>query len=416
MKQLIIEGQKELTGEIKISGAKNSVVALIPAAILSDEEVTLYNVPNISDTNALIDIIELLNGKVEYENEVMRIDTHNIENKVVPENLSKKLRASYYFMGALLGKYKEVKIKMPGGCYLGPRPIDLHLKGFKKLGICIEEKGGFIKCYADRIVGNDIHLDFPSVGATENIILASVFAEGETILSNAAMEPEIIDLQNFLNRMGAKVEGAGTNVIRITGVRKLNSVSYNIMPDRIEAGTFLCMAAVTAGEVILNNVELEHINPVIHKLKETGSKIIVEKNRVIIQAPKRLKAVDIKTLPYPGFPTDMQSIFVSTLTVAKGSSMIVENIFENRYKYVNELIRMGAKIKIEGKVALVKGVRKLISAEVNSTDLRGGAAMCVAALTAKGKSKINNIEYILRGYENLEKKITNLGGKISKID
>ena len=242
--------------------------------------------------------------------------------------------------------------------------------------------------------------------------MASVFADGETIITNAAMEPEIVDLQNFLNKMGAKVQGAGTNVIKITGVKNLKDVSYNVMPDRIEAGTLLCMAAITGGEVLVNNVKIDHINPVIHKLEEAGAKILLDKNKVEIRSPKRLKAVDIKTMPYPGFPTDLQSIFVSMLSVAKGSSMVVENIFENRYKYVNELRRMGAKITVEGKVAIIKGVRKLTSAQVNSTDLRGGAAMCTAALVARGVSRVNNIEYILRGYENLDKKLTRLGAKI----
>lgn len=324
----------------------------------------------------------------------------------------RKMRSSVVLAGAIIGRFKNAVFSYPGGCDIGTRPIDLHLKGFQKLGIKIEESSGFIKCYADKIVGSDIHLDFPSVGATENIILASVFAEGETIITNAAMEPEIVDLQEFLNKMGAKVEGAGTNVIKITGVKQLKDVSYNIMPDRIEAGTLLCMCAITGGETILSNAKPEHITPVIHKLEETGAKIAVGKNRVILQAPKKLKAVDVKTMPYPGFPTDMQSIFASMLTVAKGSSMIVENIFENRYKYVNELTRMGAKITVEGRVAIIKGVRKLVGAELNSTDLRGGAAMCTAALVAKGTSKINNIEYILRGYENLDKKLRKLGAKI----
>ena len=271
---------------------------------------------------------------------------------------------------------------------------------------------GTIQCLCDKIIGNDIHLDFPSVGATENIILASIFAEGETIITNAAMEPEIVDLQNFLNKMGAKVEGAGTNIVKIKGVKSLKDVDYNVMPDRIEVGTLLCMSAITGGEIVVNNVNSEHITPIIHKLEETGSKIIVDKNKVILKGTKKIKAIDIKTMPYPGFPTDMQSLFVSILTVAKGTSMIVENIFENRYKYVNELVRMGAKIKIEGKVAIVKGVRKLVATEVNATDLRGGAAMCTAALVAKGVSKINNIEHILRGYENLDKKLIKLGANI----
>ena len=264
------------------------------------------------------------------------------------------------------------------------------LKNLEKLGINIEKGSGYIKCSCDKIVGNNIQLDFPSVGATENIILASIFAEGETIITNAAMEPEIVDLQNFLNKMGAKVEGAGTNIIKITGVKSLKSVSYNIMPDRIEAGTLLCMTAITGGEIVANNLNVEHINPIINKLEEAGSKIIIEKNCICLKGPKKLKAVDIKTMPYPGFPTDMQSIFTSMLCVAKGTSMVVENIFENRYKYVNELTRMGAKITVEGKVAIVKGVRKLIGTDVNATDLRGGAALCTAALIAKGTSKINN--------------------------
>ena len=291
----------------------------------------------------------------------------------------------------------------------------MHLKALRKLGINIEEESGFIKCKCDEIVGNEIHLDFPSVGATENVILASVFAKGETILTNAAMEPEIQDLQNFLNKMGAKIEGAGTNLIKITGVKKLKEVSYNIMPDRIEAGTFLCMAAATSGKIELKNVNAIHITPVINKLEECGCKININNDTIALEGPKRLKAVDIKTMPYPGFPTDMQSVFTSMLTTAKGTSVIVENIFENRYKYTNELKRMGAKINIEGKIAIVKGVRKLSHAKVEATDLRGGAALVLAALTAKGKTKVSNIEYILRGYEKLDKKLNKLGAKIEII-
>ena len=289
------------------------------------------------------------------------------------------------------------------------------MNGFRKLGIKIEENAGFIRCYCDKIIGADIHLDFPSVGATENIIMAAVLAEGETIITNAAMEPEIVDLQNFLNKMGAKVKGAGTNIIKIEGVKKLKSVSYNIMPDRIEAGTLLCMTAITGGNIILNNVNIEHINPIIHKLEESNCKIKTEKNIVILEAPKRLKALDIKTMPHPGFPTDMQSIFVAMLTTAKGTSIVVENIFENRYRYVNELQRMGAKITVEGRAAIIKGTKKLIGTNVKSTDLRGGAAMCTAGLVARGTTTISNIEYILRGYEKLDEKLLKLGANITKI-
>jgi len=365
---------------------------------------------------ATLEILQLLGAKVTKKNSKIIIDSQNIRLQEIPDELMRKMRSSVILAGAILGRFRKARFSYPGGCDIGTRPIDLHLKGFEKLGINIEESGGFINCYADKIVGSDIHLDFPSVGATENIILASIFAEGATVITNAAMEPEIVDLQDFLNRMGAKVEGAGTTAIRITGVKNLKSVSYNIMPDRIEAGTMLCMAAATGGKIVLNDVRIEHISPIIHKLEEAGNKIFVEKNKMIIEGAKRLKAVDIKTMPYPGFPTDMQSLFVSMLCTAKGTSMMIENIFENRYKYVNELGRMGAKITIEGKVAIIKGVRKLTAAEVISTDLRGGAALVVAALVAKGNSQINNIEHILRGYENLDKKLNKLGAcvKIEK--
>ena len=365
---------------------------------------------------ATLEILQLLGAKVTKKNSKIIIDSQNIRLQEIPDELMRKMRSSVILAGAILGRFRKAKFSYPGGCDIGSRPIDLHLKGFEKLGINIEESGGFINCYADKIVGSDIHLDFPSVGATENIILASIFAEGATVITNAAMEPEIVDLQDFLNRMGAKVEGAGTTAIRITGVKNLKSVSYNIMPDRIEAGTMLCMAAATGGKIVLNDVRIEHISPIIHKLEEAGNKIFVEKNKMIIEGAKRLKAVDIKTMPYPGFPTDMQSLFVSMLCTAKGTSMMIENIFENRYKYVNELGRMGAKITIEGKVAIIKGVRRLTAAEVISTDLRGGAALVVAALVAKGNSQINNIEHILRGYENLDKKLNKLGAcvKIEK--
>ena len=298
------------------------------------------------------------------------------------------------------------------GCDIGSRPIDLHLKGFEKLGISIKKEYGNIECEADKIIGEKIDLDFPSVGATENIILASVLAKGQTVINNAAREPEIIDLQSFLNKMGAKVEGAGSNQIIIEGVKALKDVSYNIMPDRIEAGTFLCAAAITGGNIRINGARAEHIIPIISKLEEANCKINVGNNSIEIDAPKKLKPLEIKTMPYPGFPTDLQSIFVSTLTVAKGTSLMVENIFENRYKFVSELIKMGAKITVEGKSAIIKGVRKLYGASVKATDLRGGAALVIAGLDAKGTTTVENIEYILRGYENFEIKLQSLGAEI----
>ena len=283
------------------------------------------------------------------------------------------------------------------------------------MGIQVEEKAGFIKCSCDKIIGADINLDFPSVGATENIILSAVLADGTTIINNAAMEPEIEDLANCLNRMGAKIQGAGTNIIKITGVKSLKSIGYKVMPDRIEAGTFLCAAAITGGKVNVKNIVPEHIIPVIHKLEEAGCKLNVQKTNIEIEAPKKLKAVDIKTMPYPGFPTDLQQIFGSMLTVAKGTSIIVENIFENRFKYISELKRMGAKATIEGKTVVITGKRKLVGANVQSYDLRGGAGLIIAGLAAKGKTKLDNIDYILRGYENIEEKISLLGGKIKKV-
>jgi len=292
----------------------------------------------------------------------------------------------------------------------------LHLKGFEKLGITIQKEYGNINCKAEKIVGDRIDLDFPSVGATENIILASVLAEGQTIINNAAREPEIIDLQNFLNKMGAKIKGAGSNQVTIQGVKNLKEVSYNIMPDRIEAGTFLSAAAITGGNIKLNEVNPEHITPVIAKLEEANCKIKILKNSIEINAPKKLKSLEIKTMPYPGFPTDLQSIFVSTLTIAKGTSLMVENIFENRYKFVPELVRMGAKITIEGKNAIINGVRKLYGANVKATDLRGGAALVLAGLSAKGVTTIENIGYILRGYENFEIKLQKLGAQIQYVN
>lgn len=307
---------------------------------------------------------------------------------------------------------KRQNSHIQGGCDIGARPIDLHLSAFKKLGINIIEDSGFITCKCDKIIGANIDLDFPSVGATENIILASVYAEGITQITNAAMEPEIEDLAKCLNKMGAKIEGAGTNIIKITGVEKLKDISYTVMSDRIEAGTLLCAGAITGGNICLNYKTPEHITPVINKLEEAGCQIKTDKGKVYLHAPKKLKAVDIKTLPYPGFPTDMQSIFAGSLTTAKGTSMIIENIFENRYRYVAELKKMGAKITIEGKTAVIKGVRRLSGAKVKSTDLRGGACLVLAGLAARGTTTVTNIEYILRGYENLDEKLRKLGGKI----
>ena len=412
MSNYIIEGGRKLEGEVKVSGSKNASLPILAATILSGKTTTLYNVPNIKDVNITIKMLELLGCKVKKMNNKLVIDSSNVKAKTIPEELMRELRSSVILAGAILGRFNEATFSYPGGCDIGSRPIDLHLTSFKKLGINIEENAGYIICKCDKIKGNKIHLDFPSVGATENIILATVLADGVTVIENAAREPEIVDLVNILKRMGAKILGEGTNIIQIEGVKSLKNVSYNIMPDRIEAGTLLVATAITYGNVKVTNMCVEHIKPVLYKLEECKCKVIEEKNSVIIEPAKRLIATEIKTLPYPGFPTDMQSIFAGMLTIAKGTSVVTENIFENRYKYMNELKRMGAKVTIEGKVAIIKGIRKLTGANVEATDLRGGATLVLAGLAAKGKTKVNKIEYILRGYDGLDKKLSSLGAKI----
>ena len=415
MAKYIIKGSNKLEGKVKISGSKNAALPIIAASILNAGKTTLYNVPNIHDTQMMFEILKNLGGKVEKKNNKIIIDTSKIKKYEISEDLMRQMRSSVILAGSLIGKYQKAIFSYPGGCDIGTRPIDLHLKGFEKLGINITKNYGNISCICDKIVGEKIDLDFPSVGATENIMLASCLGEGTTQINNAAREPEIIDLQNFLNKMGAKIQGAGSNKIQIEGVKKLNDVSYNIMPDRIETGTFLCAAAMSQGNIIIENTNINHITPIISKLEEANCKLKLEKDKIELKAPKKLKALEIRTMPYPGFPTDMQSIFVSMLTIAKGTSIIVENIFESRYKFTQELIRMGSKITIEGKSAIVKGTRKLYGANVNATDLRGGAALVLAGIVAKGETTIENIEYILRGYENLNKKLENLGVNIKMV-
>ena len=413
MSSYIIEGGHKLEGTVKISGSKNSALPIIAATILNAGKTTLYNVPNIQDTQMMYKILETLGAKIEKKNGKIKIDTSKIEKFEIPPELMHKMRSSVILAGALIGRYQKATFSYPGGCDIGSRPIDLHLKSFEKLGIQVNQNHGNIECNAEKIKGEKIDLDFPSVGATENAILASVLASGTTIITNAAREPEIIDLQNFLNKMGAKIVGAGTDEIQIEGVKKLKDISYNIMPDRIETGSFLCFAAATKGNIILENVNATHITPIISKLEEAECKIETSKNKIKIIAPKKLKAIDIKTMPYPVFPTDMQSVFASMLTIAKGTSIIVENIFENRYKYTQELNKMGAKITVEGKSAIIRGTRKLYGADVKATDLRGGAALVLAGLIAKGKTQVDDIEYILRGYEKLDYKLQNLGANIN---
>ena len=415
MASIIIKGGNKLNGEVKISGSKNASLPIIAASILSGKKTTLFNVPDIHDTQVTLKILRYLGCKVYKNHDRIEINSKYIDKMEVPESLMREMRSTVILAGALLGRFREVTFSYPGGCDIGARPIDLHLKSFKKLGINIAEEYGFIRCSCDKIVGVDIDLDFPSVGATENIILASVFAQGKTSITNAAREPEIVDLVNILNKMGARISGEGTNVIEIEGVTKLHEVKYRVMPDRIEAGTFLCAGAMAGGKIKITNARTEQLIPIISKLEEAGCQIEKDNTSVTLQAPKRLKAIEIKTMPYPGFPTDMQSIFGSMLSFAKGTSIITENIFENRFKYLQELKRMGAKSKQEGNVAIITGVKMLTGAKVKSTDLRGGAAMVLAGLKAKGITEVTNIEYILRGYEGLETKLRKLGADINLV-
>ena len=412
MSKFIIQGGIRLEGEVKISGSKNAALPIIAATVLNGGKTTLYNIPDIQDVQTMFEIIKDIGGNVTKKKNKVIIDTSKIHTYEIPDHLMRKMRSSVILAGALIGKYHKARFSCPGGCDIGARPIDLHLKGFEKLGINIKEEFGEIVCSTEKILGTQIHLDFPSVGATENIILASCLGDGITIITNAAREPEIEDLAKYLNKMGAKIKGVGTDKIEIIGVSKLSEISHNIMPDRIEAGTYLVAGAITGGRVKLINVCPEHIEPILHKLEEANCKLEIGKNTILIEAPKRIKAVDVKTMPYPGFPTDMQSIFGALLTTAKGTSVITENIFESRYKYVQELNRMGAKINVEGRTAIIKGTKKIQGANVVATDLRGGAALILEALAAKGITEIDNIYYVLRGYEKIEEKLKKIGAKI----
>lgn len=409
-----LKGVKKLEGIVNISGSKNASLPILAATILNGKKATIYNLPDIKDVKTTLKILELLGCKVDKKKNKVIIDSSNMDKYTVPHDLMRELRSSVILAGSIIGRFKRAIFSYPGGCEIGARPIDLHIENFKKIGINIEENAGYIVCNCDKIKTAEVHLEFPSVGATENLILASILSDAELTITNAAMEPEIVDLQEFLNRMGAKVYGAGTNCIKVVGVKRLKEVSYTIMPDRIETGTFLAMCAATSGNLELKNTNYNHIIPVLDKLEEAGCKIEKDKNNIYIETKKRLRAIDIKTLPYPGFPTDMQSIFLGMLCNAKGTSVITENIFENRFKCVPELNRMGAKIKIEGNTAIVKGVRRLTGTDVRATDLRGGIALVIAGLTANGYTKIENIGFIERGYEKLETKLTKIGASIYK--
>lgn len=413
MKILKIHGGKELEGKIKISGAKNSAVALLPATILCDDTVTLHNVPDISDVDALVDILNYLGAKVDnYEEESYRIDTKQMQNREIIEEMSNKLRASYYFMGALLGKYKKAVVSYPGGCSIGSRPIDLHLKGFESLGAKIEYEENNIIISAEELKGSNIYLDFASVGATINIMLAAVKAEGTTIIDNAAREPEIVNIAMFLNSMGAKITGAGTSTIRIKGVKNMHSSVHEVIPDRIEAGTYIMIGACACKSLVVENIIPEHLEALTQKLLEMGVDLKIEDESIYVSNKNKLKAVKIKTQVYPGFPTDMQQIMSSLMTTAEGRSVIEETIYENRFQNLYEIKKMGANVEINSNKGYIFGPTKLRGKTVNATDLRAGASLVLAALIAEGTTTINNADYILRGYEHITEKLISLGAKI----
>jgi len=409
-----------LSGTVKISGAKNAVLPVIAATLLGqDTETCLDEVPNLDDVCTISEILRSLGVKVthESENNKLYVDASSINNITAPYDIVRKMRASFLIMGPLLARLGSAKISLPGGCAIGTRPIDLHLKGFEALGAKISIGHGYIEATAPNgLKGAQIYLDFPSVGATENILMAASMAEGQTVIENPAQEPEIVDLANYLNLMGAKIRGAGTNVIKVEGAKKLLARDYTIIPDRIEAGTYMIAAAMTRGDVYIANAISEHLKPVIAKLKEAGVTVIEDVDGIRVICDRRPKAVDIKTLPYPGFPTDMQAQFMAMLTISQGTSMVTETVFENRFMHVDELRRMGAKIKIDGRTSVVEGQEKLTGCQVKATDLRAGAAIVLAALVAEGETQVGYIHHIDRGYDNLVQKLVNLGADIRRVD
>lgn len=416
MEQYIIEGGIPLNGEVTIGGAKNAALGIIAGAVMADEDVLIENIPNVNDINVMLEAISEIGAKVN------RIDAHtvvingsSINTNEVKDEYMRKIRASYYFIGALLGKYNSAHVPLPGGCEIGARPIDQHLKGFRALGAKIDISGGSLHAESDGLKAAHIYFDVVTVGATINVMLAASMAHGQTIIENAAREPHIVDVANFLNSMGANIKGAGTDTIRIRGVERFHGTEYSIIPDQIEAGTFMCMAAATRGDILIKNVIPKHLESITAKLLEMGNEVIEYDEAVRVIGAAGQRHTDVKTLPYPGFPTDMQPQMTVALALAEGISVVTESIFENRFKYVDELLRMGASIRVEGNVAVICGVKELSGASINVPDLRAGAALVTAALKAKGRSVLDEIGYIKRGYEEFDKKIAGLGGKITYI-
>lgn len=415
MGKLVIDGGETISGEISVQGAKNAVLPILAATVMADGVSVIKNCPKLRDVDKTDLVLERLGCSVKREDSIVTVDASGMCDCKICEDLMREMRSSIVFLGAIITRCKRAVVSMPGGCPIGLRPIDLHLKALRELGVHIQEEHGYIKCSASEIKGGNIHLDFPSVGATENAMLAAVCADGCTTISNAAREPEIVDLGNFLNSMGARVHGTGSSIISIEGVNKLHGAEYTIMPDRIVAATYLAASAITGGEICLRNVNPQDMGAMLHVLKEMGVKLKCERDKIMQTAPKRLKSVHkIRTMPYPGFPTDIQSPFMSLAAMAKGTSVFVENIFENRFQHVDELTRMGADIKVEGRSAVVCGVKELQGANVVARELRGGAALVVAALAANGTTTISGTEFIDRGYENIEKYLLNCGAKIKR--
>jgi UDP-N-acetylglucosamine 1-carboxyvinyltransferase len=414
--KFVIKGGNRLSGEVNISGAKNAAIAIIPATILSDGICRIENVPQISDVTSITRILYDMGAKIRWANKsTLEIDSSSIKTYVASEELARHMRGSYYLLGALLGRFHHAVVTMPGGCDFGVRPIDQHLKGFAALGAKYRLEGGMVDVSADRLVGNNIYLDVVSVGATANIILSAVKAEGVTVIENAAKEPHIVDLANFLNSMGADIRGAGTDVIKIYGVQHLGGTTYSIIPDPIEAGTYMVAAAATKGDVLVKNVIPKHLESISAKLEEMGVQIDEFDDSIRVRRDGRLNKCNIKTMPHPGFPTDMQPQMAVLLSLAEGTSIINESVWDNRFRYVEELKRMGAQISVDGKLAVVEGVEHLDAAPVKATDLRAGAALVIAALCAHGTTQIENIRQIERGYENIESKLNQLGADIKRI-
>lgn len=417
MDKFIIQGGNRLTGEVNISGFKNAILAIIPATLLAKDKCRIENVPLISDVYILVDMMKELGADVylDEENNAIDIDTSTIDDCVASYEMAKRLRASYYLVGAGLGRFKKAHVAYPGGCDIGSRPIDQHIKGFEALGSTVKIEHGVINCEAEKLVGNDIYMDVISVGATINVMLAAVMAEGKTIIENAAKEPHVVDTANFLNAMGADVRGAGTDVIKIRGVKELHGCTYSVIPDQIEAGTYIVAAAATDGDVLVKNIIPKHLESITAKLKELGIEIIENDDSIRVKGSSSLKSVNIKTLPYPGFPTDLQQPISVLLTKAKGTSIVTESIFEGRFKYVDELKRMGANIKVDGRSAIIRGATPLSSTKITATDLRAGAACIIAGLIADGETEVYNINHVERGYERIEEKLRNLGANIKKV-